>query len=221
MAKVRGPLLSLDARGQIGKSQVYGTWKGVQYARQYTAPSNPSTAAQVAVRSVFAALDELWKRTGPLTRETWNAETERRPMTPRNSWIRFNLPLLRGKSDISSIVISPGARSGPSASAVNAVAGTTAGTIKVTVSVSQVPSGWTAVSVVAVAVRNQSPSDTPSEYMREKEAPVSSAPSSVDVTLSGLTSGKQYVVVAWPVWMRPDGRRAYGASLSAGLVTAP
>lgn len=219
MAKVKGPLLSLDARGQIGKSQVYGTWKGVQYVRQHVTPSNPQTMAQTAVRSTFAVLSELWKRTGTLAREAWSADVERRPMTPRNAWIRYNLPVLRGESDLSKIVVSPGARSGPTVSSASAVAGSSAGTVDVTAELPQVPDGWSPVSVVACAVANQSPIEMPTEYMREFETSVTTAPGTVSVSMSGLTSGTEYVIVVWPVWLRPDGRRAYGASVSAGIVT--
>ena len=43
MAKVNGPLFSLDARGQLGKALVYAIWKGLNYARKYVIPFNPKT----------------------------------------------------------------------------------------------------------------------------------------------------------------------------------
>ena len=46
MAKLRLPLLSLEARGAIGESIVFFPWKGINAARKYVVPSNPKTTAQ-------------------------------------------------------------------------------------------------------------------------------------------------------------------------------
>lgn len=46
MAKLRLPLLSLEARGALGESIVFFPWKGINAARKYVIPSNPKTAAQ-------------------------------------------------------------------------------------------------------------------------------------------------------------------------------
>src|SRR5215467_10281648 len=51
MARTTSPLLSLGASGSIGKSIVFGTWKGLSYARQYVVPQNPKTTAQTATRN--------------------------------------------------------------------------------------------------------------------------------------------------------------------------
>jgi len=50
MAKVKGPLFSLDARGQIAKTLVYMGWKGIADVRKYVIPANPNTAAQQTQR---------------------------------------------------------------------------------------------------------------------------------------------------------------------------
>lgn len=50
MAKVKAPLLSLDARGQIGKTLVFMGWKGLKDVREYVVPANPQTAAQQTQR---------------------------------------------------------------------------------------------------------------------------------------------------------------------------
>jgi hypothetical protein len=46
MAKLKSPLMSMDARGSLGKQIVFGNWKGVNYARQHVTPANPKTTAQ-------------------------------------------------------------------------------------------------------------------------------------------------------------------------------
>jgi len=51
MAKLKAPLLSLGAAGQLGKSLVFFNWKGLDVVREYVVPSNPKTALQTTQRS--------------------------------------------------------------------------------------------------------------------------------------------------------------------------
>ena len=60
MAKLNGPLFSLEASGQIGKTLIYSKWKGIQYAKSYVRPANPRTPEQVAWRNYFAEIAEYW-----------------------------------------------------------------------------------------------------------------------------------------------------------------
>ena len=60
MAKLKGPLLSMDARGQIGKSLVFLGWKGIKTARSHVVPANPNTAAQQVQRGVMTAAVAKW-----------------------------------------------------------------------------------------------------------------------------------------------------------------
>jgi len=53
MAKVKGPLMSMDARGQIGKNLVFMGWKGIKDVRSYVVPANPNTTAQQAQRTIM------------------------------------------------------------------------------------------------------------------------------------------------------------------------
>ena len=50
MAKVTGPLMSLDARGAVGKALVFIGWKGIKSVRQWLKPANPQSANQGDVR---------------------------------------------------------------------------------------------------------------------------------------------------------------------------
>lgn len=64
MAKVKGPLFSLSASGQIAKTLVYGDWKGIDVVRKYVIPANPNTAGQQTQRGYFAAAVEDWHTDG-------------------------------------------------------------------------------------------------------------------------------------------------------------
>lgn len=50
-AKLKAPLLSLGAAGQIGKSIVFFAWKGIDAVREYVVPANPRSTAQIAQRT--------------------------------------------------------------------------------------------------------------------------------------------------------------------------
>ena len=64
MAKVKGPLFSLSASGQIAKTLVYGDWKGIDIVRKYVIPANPNTAGQQTQRGYFASAVEDWHTDG-------------------------------------------------------------------------------------------------------------------------------------------------------------
>jgi len=60
MAKLKGPLLSMDARGQIGKSLVFMGWKGLKTVRSHVVPANPNTGAQSTQRGVMTTVVAAW-----------------------------------------------------------------------------------------------------------------------------------------------------------------
>jgi len=50
LARLTGPLFSLDARGSIWHTIVYSAWKGINYARMRVKPYNPKSSYQTGVR---------------------------------------------------------------------------------------------------------------------------------------------------------------------------
>lgn len=52
MAKVTGPLMSMDARGKFGGTIVFSGWKGRATVRQLVTPANPMSANQTAQRNM-------------------------------------------------------------------------------------------------------------------------------------------------------------------------
>ena len=56
MAKVDGPLMSLEARGKIGDAIVFFPWKGRHAVRQWLKPTNPMKALQGYVRVALRAI---------------------------------------------------------------------------------------------------------------------------------------------------------------------
>lgn len=59
MAKVDGPLFSLEARGKIGDAIVFFPWKGRHVVRQWLKPTNPKSTLQGYVRASLKAIGKF------------------------------------------------------------------------------------------------------------------------------------------------------------------
>lgn len=64
MAKPTAPLFGFGASGQLGKSLVYASWKGLPVARRYVVPANPRTAPQQVQRGYMTAAVDAWHSPG-------------------------------------------------------------------------------------------------------------------------------------------------------------
>ena len=56
MARVTGPLMSMEASGTIGQTLTFANWVGRQYVRRWTRPANPQTADQMVQRNAFSVI---------------------------------------------------------------------------------------------------------------------------------------------------------------------
>jgi hypothetical protein len=64
MAKVTGPLMSLDARGKLGSVLVFIGWKGIKTVRQWLKPANPKSASQGDIRLAIGGLGRAAGKVG-------------------------------------------------------------------------------------------------------------------------------------------------------------
>jgi len=62
MAKVDGPLMSLEARGKVGDAIVFFPWKGVHAVRRWLKPTQPKSTLQGYVRSALYAIGKWVKK---------------------------------------------------------------------------------------------------------------------------------------------------------------
>jgi hypothetical protein len=208
MAKTRAPLLAFGASGQIGKTQVYASWRGIPYARQLVKPANPNTAGQQKTRNAFAFLNEVWKLAPATALAPWNANASGRPYTGRNKFLSANTSALRTATDLDALIGSPGAGGGLAAGAVTATGGS--GTIACTMTAPTLPTSWTITEAVAWAIISDDPQSSPvtvSFVATASETPY--APAFTD-----LAAG-DYVVMMWFVFTKADGSTAYGPSTNA------
>lgn len=210
MAKLTGPLLSFGAKGQIGKSMVTSKWRGIAYARQYSVPANPRTAAQQANRTRFALLREMYKLAPAIVRAPWDAFASGRPFLPVNKFVGENNRLLNGETDFLAAIMSPGARGGLPPESVVLATGLNPGEVDITVTApATLPDGWTVSAISAAAHPQQDPTGLFAGPFVADADPVSGTP----LTLSGFTAGGLVMCYGWVEYLKPDGKTAYSVSI--------
>jgi hypothetical protein len=214
MAKLTAPLLSFEGSGQIARTQVYSSWKGIPYARRYTIPANPRSTEQTLTRGVFSWLNFVWRTAPGDFTAPWQAAVVGRPLIDRNLFIKQNLPLLRGASTLDGMVMSPGAKGG-----IASTITITPGTAQLTfagATPTPLPSGWTVIALVGAAIADQDPStDTMFEVFAVKDTT-----STYSVVMSGLAATTDYAAAGWWVYQRSPALTdlAYSAA-TATIVT--
>jgi hypothetical protein len=90
MAKVNGPLMSLEASGTIGGAITFGKNKGRNFVRVRTTPANPQTVAQTGVRANFAGLVALWKANTAALTTAFKPLADQTQISAFNAFIGFN-----------------------------------------------------------------------------------------------------------------------------------
>lgn len=207
MSKVSGPLLSLDARGQIGNAMVFSGWKGIPYARKYVIPANPKSTKQVQVRGTFTFLHEVYKQSPQLFRNPWEALAKGKPLTSWNYFTKKNLSPIYTAADLTAFVFEEGANGGLPPDTITSTPG--AGQITIATTNPATPVGWTLAGMVGLALRDMDPHGDVVEPMQAAEDTVTFD----SVTITGLTTGQLYRTGAFLEWTKPDGTAAYGVSL--------
>jgi len=208
MAKPTAPLLSFGASGAIGKTMVYGSWRGRQYVRRHVVPANPQSAEQTITRNAFTFMQNVYKFAPSLMTDVWTAAARGKALTARNAFTKGSLGAIRGEADLDNLVLSGGAFGGPPPATVVATPG--AGQLSVAITVpSTVPAGWTVYSAVAACIRDQDPDDGVLYTVTAGE----DLTSTYAVVLTGLAA-ELYQVRGWLKWTRPDGSFAYSPEVA-------
>ena len=219
MAKATAPLLSFEASGQIGKTQVYAKWRGVPYARRYTIPSNPKSDSQKATRGVFSWCNGVWKQMDPNVQAVFTAFAKGRPFTDRNAFINKNLSALRGTDAVPATtlaggIMSPGANAGLAAASIVTTDDGAHG-LTVTINPPAVPDGWTIVKVHAV-VFVQANANTSVDYS-STYGHADADPWEVAFAAIGAAT---YACFGFVEYTKPDGSTAYSPSKYAQQIVA-
>lgn len=196
MARLTAPVLSFGAGGQIAKTQVYATWKGIPYARRYVIPANPRSSDQTLTRNAFKWLQAVYQLSPQEFRNAWEGFSSGKPLTGRNAWTSKNLPILRPITTLTGMIGSPGSKGGlPAAAALT----DTSSSITATFTDPDVlPQGWTVVGGVAVAIKAQNPQSA-TDFEMFVGSDTGASPVAV---ISGLTTATAYMVAAWEIYQR-------------------
>lgn len=195
---------------------MFSDWKGVKYARQRTVPANPRTLEQQKTRTVFSTLNQIWRALTGDAPAAFRTGAQGRPLTDRNYFAQLNIPLLRPATDVSTIVLSPGTGGAPALETISGTTGANAGEITASATPAPAPPGWTLQRVAFYAIRNVDPHDP----FTENIPVLTDSTSPYQVTFTGLQSGQQYVIVAFPVYTDTQGRTQYGPSKNTTATAA-
>jgi len=213
MAKTTAPLLGFGATGQIGKSQVYATWRGVSYARRHVVPANPQTTEQTKTRSAFTYLSNVYKMGGTELKAPWKAFAQGKPMTDRNALIGVNTKTFRTDSTLVNMLLSPGANGGLVAGSMTTHTGS--GTCTIDLAEPTLPTGWTIDKAVVVLLKDEDPKVATSFL----SYPGTDLTTPFNVTIAGQPAAT-YRAFGWFVYTKPDKTKAYGPSINATVVVS-
>lgn len=90
MAKLTGPLMSLDASGSVAGTLTFAKWKGRNYVRHLVKPANPKTPAQTAFRAMMKFLSQAWASINPSDQASWHTLAEQTKISDFNGYVQQN-----------------------------------------------------------------------------------------------------------------------------------
>ncbi len=96
MAKVTGPLFSLNASGKFADTLVFSQWKGINIARRYARPGGEPTSRQKYIKSLFAAATDMYRTLSGEDKEAWKQRAAGKPMSGYNMFIGRVMKALTG-----------------------------------------------------------------------------------------------------------------------------
>jgi len=89
MAKVLMPLMSAEVRGKVA-GLIFNTSRGIKYAKVFTSPAQPRTAAQLKIRSCIQSASRQWAGLTAAQRTGWTNWAAANPYTDwtgaSNTW---------------------------------------------------------------------------------------------------------------------------------------
>ncbi|MHB8089782.1 MAG: DUF6266 family protein, partial [Anaerolineaceae bacterium] len=111
-----------DVRKKMG-TIVYSKWKGINYAKQWSAPTGDPTEKQQSIRSAFGKLVKDWKQMNGIMHLGWEVYAGNKNLTGYNAFIGANsanqkkglpLQLFRetGEDSLMNFSAAPGAAAG-------------------------------------------------------------------------------------------------------------
>jgi len=97
VAKVKGPLFSVDAWGNFGNMLVFQRRRRQAVVYPYTVPANPNTGSQQGVRASFAGATSSWNVLPPASKVLWWAKAQGARLSGYNMYVQNYLLGLLGE----------------------------------------------------------------------------------------------------------------------------
>jgi len=72
MARLKGPLMSIDAKGKFANSMVFDGIPGIPRVRKKVDPKQPNSAGQLQMRNFFRMLHNRWTFLSIYTKDNWD-----------------------------------------------------------------------------------------------------------------------------------------------------
>lgn len=91
MAKVRGPLFSLDAHGSIGNCLTYQDINSQPCVKSLNFPTYTRSTEQGVVRDIFAWCAQVWNQLHSLKQTEWRAYTDYKKLVGYASFMHYML----------------------------------------------------------------------------------------------------------------------------------
>jgi hypothetical protein len=91
MARVTGPLMSIDASGTLADTLTFAKWKGRNYVRERVIPENPKSAEQTGCRMMMSFLAQIWYGLTAPNKATWDDMAETKQISAFNAFVGENL----------------------------------------------------------------------------------------------------------------------------------
>lgn len=155
-------------------------------------------------------LSRFWTIAPTAMIDAWNAQAKGQKYSGRNHFIGLNVKAMRGKTDFSDFIASPGNLSGFPPATFTAENNDTLDQIDATFTLQNLPTGWTATAVNVLAFPD---GDDPTLFIGPIEYN-DAVPPTLTVTVSGLPNSQDNIASGWVTYTRPDGKTAYGPSMT-------
>lgn len=91
MAKVSGPLHSLEASGTVGSTLTMLKQQGRQLAKFKSKPGGTPSPAQLAQRARYRAAVDAWNLLDPAGKAAWKPTADAKRITPFNAFLAANI----------------------------------------------------------------------------------------------------------------------------------
>jgi len=97
MAKVDGPLFSLEARGKIADAMVFFPWKGRHIVRQWLKPTNPKSTIQGYLRAALKTISKFIGKVGNTNDgDTYDSKIYQAATSSADAGLNWNAWLAQG-----------------------------------------------------------------------------------------------------------------------------